>query len=70
MRIDLVNKENNRFYSMQLIEDLFGEKELMVSKGSNKKKSTITYYNGNYEFLKNKFDKLLKIRLKHGYQLS
>ena len=66
----LINKSNNRFYYLQIAENLFGEVELIVAKGSHNKKSIINYYLfESQDVAIIKLNKLIQLRFKHGYVL-
>lgn len=69
MRIDLINPGNSRYYFMLVTENLFGETEIIISRGSaNRKKATMRYlsFQNCYEAMK-EFYKLVCLRLNHGY---
>lgn len=68
MKISLTNPTNNRYYYMSITKNLFGEFELIISRGSTKRKAIIEYlfFNSHIDVL-NKFSKLVILRMKRGY---
>lgn len=69
MKANFINPANNRYYFMYITENLFGQTEIMISRGSAKRaKSIIRYiaFNNVYEAMR-EFYKLACLRLKHGY---
>lgn len=68
MKTFLINPSKNRFYYMYITENLFGEFELVISRGSTKRKAIINYLIFNsYIDVVYKFAKLTKLRIKRGY---
>jgi hypothetical protein len=69
MKASFINPINHRYYVMLVSENLFGETEIMVSRGSSHRpKSIIRYivHSSVYETMR-EFYKLACLRLKHGY---
>jgi hypothetical protein len=53
---------------MYVAENLFGEFELVISRGSSKRKGILKYLHySNYIDAIYQFSKLAKLRIKHGY---
>lgn len=68
MKIHFCNPTNGRFYFMAINEDLFGDHEILISRGSNNRKPIIkclhfkNYIDAMYEYFR-----IAKLRIKHGY---
>lgn len=72
MSINFINMTNHRYYSMVLIENLFGEHEILISRGSKRNRTPIfkyMHFTNHIDAMYN-FFRLSKLRLKHGYQES
>ncbi len=63
------NPQNNRYYFMLMTINLFGEHEIIISRGSKQRKPILkscvftTYIDAMYDYFR-----LAKLRIKHGYK--
>lgn len=69
MKANFINPNNTRYYFMCVTENLFGQPEIIVSRGSAKKSQSIIRYIvfENLHETMREFYKLACLRLKHGY---
>jgi hypothetical protein len=67
-KIHLINLNNKRYYRIYILTNIFSEYELLIVRGSDKKRGINNYiYCGSLENAINKCDELLKIRHRNGY---
>ena len=67
-KISLINPSNSRYYVLTINHNLFGEYEVITSRGSHKRKSIMKYIPfASFDEAISKYKELVKLRNKHGY---
>lgn len=67
--IKLENAENGRYYYLEITEDLFNDHTLIIHRGGNNYHTRINRVFASLDNLIGEMNRLMKVRLRRGYEL-
>ena len=65
--IKLINSEKDRYYQIAIIQNLFDEYELKITRGSKNRRIYKHIWCDTLDEAITKYKKLVKLRIRHGY---
>lgn len=66
-QIKLINSEKGRYYQISIVQNLFNEYELKITRGSKGRQILKYIWCKMFEEATNKYQKLVMLRIRHGY---